>query len=85
MTARTTFGQRLQALRLEAGMTQQQLADLSGLPLGSLRNYEQEQREPLWEVVFHLARAMGISTERFADCVAPLAKKPTGKKPAKKK
>jgi transcriptional regulator with XRE-family HTH domain len=55
-------------LREKAGLTQQQLAEASGLPIGSLRNYEQGQREPYWQVVFRLAAALGVTCEAFADC-----------------
>ena len=66
-----TFAERLRELRERAGLTQQQLADASGLPVGSLRNYEQGQREPYWQVVFRLAAALGVSCEAFADSPAP--------------
>ena len=64
-----TFAERLRELREKAGLTQQQLADASGLPVGSLRNYEQGQREPYWQVVFRLADALGVSCEAFKECV----------------
>src|SRR4051794_19771629 len=63
-----TFGEKLRQLREQAGMTQQALADASGLPLPSIRGYEQGQREPLWSVIFKLTRAMGVSCEAFAEC-----------------
>jgi transcriptional regulator with XRE-family HTH domain len=63
------FSERLRELREQAGLTQTQLAERSGSPLGSIRNYEQGQREPYWNVVFKLARALGVSVEAFADCV----------------
>ena len=63
------FGERLRELREKAGMTQAQLADKSGLPIGSIRNYEQGQREPYWQVVFKLAASLGTSCEAFAGCV----------------
>lgn len=71
-----TFASRLRELRKRAGLTQLQLAQASGVPLGSIRNYEQGQREPYWDVAFRLAAAMGVSAEAFSDCVsssAPLA------------
>ena len=64
-----TFAERLRQLREERGITQAGLADASGLPLGSIRNYEQGQREPYWGVVFKLADALGVSCEAFRDCV----------------
>jgi transcriptional regulator with XRE-family HTH domain len=64
-----TFADRLRELREQAGLTQAQLAESSGLPLGSIRNYEQGQREPYWQVVFKLAEALGVSCEAFKGCV----------------
>jgi transcriptional regulator with XRE-family HTH domain len=64
-----TFAERLRELREAAGLTQSGLAEVSGLPLGSIRNYEQGQREPYWQVVFRLAKAVGVSCEAFAECV----------------
>jgi transcriptional regulator with XRE-family HTH domain len=66
-----SFAERLRELRKQAGVTQAQLAERSGIPLGSIRNYEQGQREPYWNVAFRLATALGVSVEAFADCVAP--------------
>ena len=64
-----TFAERLRELREQAGLTQAALAQTSGLPLGSIRNYEQGQREPYWQVVFKLADALGVSTEAFKVCI----------------
>lgn len=64
-----TFAERLRDLRKRAGLTQAQLATASGVPLGSIRNYEQGQREPYWDVAFRLVGALGVSVESFADCV----------------
>ncbi len=64
-----TFANRLRELRKRAGLTQAQLAQSSGVPIGSIRNYEQGQREPYWDVAFRLAAALAVSVEVFADCV----------------
>jgi putative transcriptional regulator len=88
-----TFGERLRELRTGAGLTQAALAERSGLPVGSVRNYEQGIREPYWNVLFDLARALGVSADSFADCTSKdegagkkkgAAAKPS-KKPRKKK
>jgi len=57
-------------LRTLAGLTQEQLADRSGVPVGTLRGYEQGRREPLWDAFLRLARALGVACEAFADCEA---------------
>src|SRR5437763_1876333 len=86
-----TFADRLRELREGAGMTQAELALASGLPLGAIRNYEQGQREPLWDVVFRLAAAMKVGCEAFKVCVpdgrpveaasSPARPRPAGKLP----
>jgi hypothetical protein len=45
------------------------VAEASGLPLGSIRNYEQGHRDPLWQAIFKLAAALGVSCEAFQICV----------------
>jgi transcriptional regulator with XRE-family HTH domain len=74
-----TFAERLRELREGAGLTQAGLAAASGLPLGSIRNYEQGQREPYWQVVFRLAAALKVGPEAFSACVES-ARKKGGKK-----
>lgn len=75
-----TFAEKLVELRKnvpgtgkDGKMTQEELAAESGLPLGSIRNYEQGQRQPLWNVVPRLARALGVDCTAFADCVEDAA------------
>lgn len=63
------FADRLKELREQAGLSQPQLAAASGLPVGSIRQYEQGRRDPLWQVLFKLADALGVSTEAFRDCI----------------
>jgi transcriptional regulator with XRE-family HTH domain len=75
-----TFAERLRELREKAGLTQTQLAEASGLPLGSIRNYEQGQREPYWAVVFKLAAALGASADAFAVCVDESGLLPSARK-----
>jgi transcriptional regulator with XRE-family HTH domain len=62
------FKDLLRQLREKAGLTQQQLAEKAGLPLGSLRNHEQGQRLPSWPAIVKLARALGVSADVFAEC-----------------
>src|SRR5262245_38308831 len=64
------FGKKLQNLRDQAGLSQAELARASGVPVWTLRGYEQGRREPLWQVLFKLADALGVSVEVFRDCVA---------------
>ncbi|HTU18977.1 MAG TPA: helix-turn-helix transcriptional regulator [Gemmataceae bacterium] len=73
-----TLGGRLQRLRSEAGLTQMQVSERAGVPLTTLRNWEQDRREPLASALFKLARALGVSCEAFTDSsLQPPAAEPT--------
>jgi transcriptional regulator with XRE-family HTH domain len=61
-----SFGQKLKELRLQAGLTQTQLADFSDVPLGTIRDYEQGKRDPLFSTAHKLARALKQSLDVFA-------------------
>ena len=82
------FCERLQQLREKAGMTQEQLAERSGVKLWTLRGYEQGRREPSWKAALSLAGALGVAAEAFADCEEGTAegadqqgKRPPGRPP----
>ncbi|MBL8797833.1 MAG: helix-turn-helix transcriptional regulator [Planctomycetia bacterium] len=51
-----------------SGLIQEQLAKRAGVPLASPRGHEQGQRIPNWVAVVRLARALGVSTDVFAEC-----------------
>jgi transcriptional regulator with XRE-family HTH domain len=86
------FKDVLKGLRAQAGLTQEQLAERAGIPLPSLRGHEQGQRVPSWASVVKLARALGLSTDAFADCdevndgaeEEPAAEKPLARRPKSK-
>jgi transcriptional regulator with XRE-family HTH domain len=80
-----TFAERLRERREKVGLTQEQLADKSGVPLSSLRNYEQGNREPYWHVAFRLAAALDTDSRVFADCVPDTEAKPARAKKGKSK
>jgi transcriptional regulator with XRE-family HTH domain len=61
-----TFGQKLKELREAAGLTQAQLAAASGVPIGTVRDYEQTRRDPQFSAVQKLARGLGLGIEAFA-------------------
>jgi transcriptional regulator with XRE-family HTH domain len=63
-----TLGERLQRLRLAAGLTQEQLAERSQFPVGSLRNWEYDHRLPGLVPVYRLAKALGVPMEELAAC-----------------
>jgi transcriptional regulator with XRE-family HTH domain len=79
----TTFGERLRALRLAAGMTQQALADSAGLAVSAVRVYEQGGRkrgEPTWASAIKLADALGVSLDRLAGREPPAGEPPKAPK-----
>jgi len=67
--ANETLGQRIQRLRVAAGLTQGRLADIAGVPLKSLQNWEIDYREPGLRSACRLAKALGVPAEQLADTV----------------
>src|SRR4051794_30750434 len=59
------FGQKLRELREAADLTQIGLADASGVPVGTIRDYEQLKRSPLLPTVQKLAKALKTSLAVF--------------------
>ncbi|PSR36836.1 MAG: hypothetical protein C7B44_06905 [Sulfobacillus thermosulfidooxidans] len=57
------FGQRLRALRKQAGYTQAELAEKVGVSQYTISNYEQESRQPPLELLVQLADVLGTSTD----------------------
>jgi len=54
------MGQNLQRLRQEAGLSQSALAKAAGVPIGSLRNWEQDRRKPSLDAAGRIADALGV-------------------------
>jgi transcriptional regulator with XRE-family HTH domain len=61
-----TFGEKLQRLREEAGISQAELSRRSGAPLDSVRNWEQNRNLPRIDAATRLARALGVSLDLLA-------------------
>lgn len=59
------FGGRLQEIREQADLTQQELADKAELSKATVAALERRAKEPKWETVLVLARALGVSCEAF--------------------
>lgn len=57
------FGEKLKALRLEKGYTQQQLAERVGLVKGSISAYEQSAKYPSIDVLIKLCDLFGVSAD----------------------
>ena len=60
-----TFGEKLRELRTAAGLTQAGLASASGVPIGTIRDYEQGKRDPLLSTAQKLAHALGKGLDAF--------------------
>ena len=60
-----TFAEKLKELRQGKGLSQAGLAAASGVPVGTIRDYEQGKREPLLSNAQRLARALGASLDTF--------------------
>ncbi len=63
------MGKRLKRLRDEAGLSQEQLAVAANVPIGTLRNYEQDRRLPRIDAAVRLAKALSISLDTLAACI----------------
>lgn len=57
------FGSTLKKLRLQAGMTQKQLADSMGLTKAVISYYELQERYPSPEVLIKMASIFHVSTD----------------------
>lgn len=59
------FGQRLRALRVAAGLTQEGLAEKTGLRYQLIAKYERGATDPSWATALKLADALGVSLDDF--------------------
>lgn len=58
-----TFSERLAALRKARGITQQVLADMTGVAVLQIRRYEGGSSQPTLDVIRRLAIALGVSAD----------------------
>jgi len=63
--ALVTFGQRVRQLRREAGLTQVELAEASGIDRAALSTIESGKRDLGVSKVFPLAAALGVAPDRL--------------------
>ena len=59
------FGKRLKELREAAGLSQYELAKRSEVSGASLSRIERGDRDPSWETVLKLARALNVTVAEF--------------------
>lgn len=55
-----TIGQNIKLARKNAGLTQKQLAEKSGIATITLQQYERDVREPKLETIARIARALNL-------------------------
>src|SRR5437879_1591606 len=65
------FATRLKELREQAGLTQQELADRTGMNRFGIAKLEQGVRGPSWQTVKLLAEALGVDCTAFNQEPAP--------------
>jgi transcriptional regulator with XRE-family HTH domain len=59
------FAEKLSKLRNERGLTQQEMAKLSGVGIAQMRRYEKGKSSPTLEVIKNIARTLGISADEL--------------------
>ena len=60
MQAVVYVGQRLKALRIEAALTQAELAEKAGVAVNTVAELERDEREPHMSTARKLAEALGV-------------------------
>src|SRR3954452_22391072 len=60
-----TFGETLRGLRQSAQLSQSQLAEVAGIGLPTLKDYEGDRRSPSLEIAQRIAAALGVMVTAF--------------------
>lgn len=68
MPKAATFAEKLRQVRDEKGLSQNDLATMSGVKVKAIRSYEQELRTPSAEALFSLSNALGVDCTTFKGC-----------------
>jgi transcriptional regulator with XRE-family HTH domain len=66
-SAKVSLGKRLKALRAEHGLTQERLADASGLHVTYIAGIESGRRNPSLNSLSALAQGFGISLSKLLE------------------
>ena len=69
------FEEKVKVARVELGMTQQELADATGVSKRAIINYERGEKKPRPTTLLALAKALKVSTKFLSDpeCDDPVA------------
>lgn len=62
-----SFAKRLREMRQSKGLSQAELAKAAGVPVATLRDLEQDRREPRLSTAEKLADALGTSLDSLRD------------------
>lgn len=62
-----TIGKRIKEIRLAAGLTQKQLAEICGLAEITIRQYENEKRQPKLQALMKIGNALDVAIFSFLD------------------
>jgi XRE family transcriptional regulator, fatty acid utilization regulator len=71
---------RLKTLRLKVGLSQNDLAEKSGVNVDNIQNAEQGRRVPRVEILLKLARALGVTVDELLGDQPPRRRKKGGTK-----
>ena len=71
MRPRDQFAENVRGLRERRGMTQEQLAEASGLHLNTISKLENKHREPKVAAIAKLAKGLGVPLGPLFDGVEP--------------
>lgn len=80
-----TFADKLKSLRTNKGLSQSELAKGCGIPLYTIRAYEQQARSPSAETLFLLAKTLGTDCREFQKCTFTMKKQPPKPQPRRGK
>jgi transcriptional regulator with XRE-family HTH domain len=75
------FAGRLKELRVQAGLTQDGLAERAALSKAGIADLEQGRREPSWATVVALAEALGVTCQAFLAETSTTEKAKRGRPP----
>lgn len=64
--ANAALGRAVRELRLERGLSQEELGEVSGLHATYISGIERARRNPTWAVVVQLARGLSVAPSELA-------------------
>lgn len=73
------FPTRLRQLRMQAGLTQGEMAERSGVKRDAIARWEAGRREPSWSNVLALCAALGVDCTAFMEEPKEAPPRPRGR------